>query len=297
MIKTITDYLDRSAVRYPEKIAFEDADIRLTYTDLQKAAYRIAHCLIRKQLIHKPIAIFMEKNVGCIASFFGAAYSGNFYSVMDVNAPAKRIESILENLEPAIVITNRKNIKKLDDISCEAELLLYEDMEEKQYDVSKIIDIASQVKSSDILYIMYTSGSTGKPKGVVTSHRAVIEYIEAASSDYQNITDQNVFGNQYPFFYIASIDDIYLPVRNGGSTVIIPLALFYSPGRLVDYLIKKRINVINWVPSALAIIASYDALNGVDLSGIKKVIFGGEPIAAKVLNYWRRALPDAVFIN
>lgn len=297
MIKVITDYLDQSAFRYPEKIAFEDVNIRLTYANLQKAAYHIAHYLIRKQLVHKPIAIFMEKNVGCIVSFFGVAYSGNFYSVMDVNAPAKRIQSILENLEPAAIITNKKNLKKIDEICHGAEILLYEDMEEEQYDVSKIVDIASQVKDSDILYIMYTSGSTGKPKGVVTSHRAVMEYIEAASSDYQNITDQDVFGNQYPFFYIASIDDIYLPVRNGASTVIVPPVLFYSPKRLVEYLIEKRINVINWVPSALAIIANYDALNGVDMSGIRKVIFGGESMVAKVLNYWQRALPDAVFIN
>lgn len=297
MIKAITDYLDQSAVRYPGKMAFEDVNIRLTYADLQKAAYQIAYYLIGKQLLHKPIAIFMEKNVGCIASFFGVAYSGNFYSMMDVNAPAKRIQSILENLEPAAIITNRINLKKADEIRHGAELLLYEDMEEEAYYTSEIIDIASQIKGSDILYIMYTSGSTGKPKGVVTSHQAVIEYIEAASNDYLNITDQDVFGNQYPFFYIASIDDIYLPVRNGASTVIIPPALFYSPRKLVDYLIEKKINVINWVPSALAIIANYDALNGVDLSGIRKVIFGGELIAAKVLNYWQRALPDAVFIN
>lgn len=296
MIKAITDYLDQSAVRYPGKMVFEDVNNRLTYADLQKAAYQIAYYLIGKQLVHKPIAIFMEKNVGCIASFFGVAYSRNFYSMMDVNAPAKRIQSILENLEPAAIITNRNNLKKIDEISHGAEIILYEDREEA-YDTSEIIDIASQIKGSDILYIMYTSGSTGKPKGVVTSHQAVIEYIEAASNDYLNITDQDVFGNQYPFFYIASIDDIYLPVRNGASTVIVPPALFYSPGKLVDYLIEKRINVINWVPSALAIIANYDALNGVDLSGIRKVIFGGEPIAAKVLNYWQGALPEAVFIN
>lgn len=117
---------------------------------------------------------------------------------MDLNAPVKRIQSILDNLDPEVIITNRK----IEEISSGAEILLYEEMDEKVPDISEITDIASWIKGSDILYIMYTSGSTGKPKGVVTSHQAVIEYIETASSNYQNITDQDVFGNQYPFFML-----------------------------------------------------------------------------------------------
>lgn len=296
MIKAVTSYLEQSVIRYPKKMAFIDAENRLTYAELRQMAYRIAYCLIGKGLAYKPIAIFMEKNVGCIASFFGVAYSRNFYSVLDITAPAQRIQNILMDLEPAAIITNQKNLKKIIEVDNKADIILYEDIEE-EYDVSQITNIAAQIKGTDILYVMYTSGSTGKPKGVVTSHRAVIEYIEAASDNYQNITDHDVFGNQYPFFYIASIDDIYLPVRNGGSTFIIPPALFYSPIKLVEYLVENRINVINWVPSALSIIANYDALEGANVSGIKKVIFGGEPISAKVLSYWQRALPKAVFIN
>lgn len=296
MIKAVTSYLEQSVIRYPKKMAFIDAENRLTYAELRQMAYRIAYCLIGKGLAYKPIAIFMEKNVGCIASFFGVAYSRNFYSVLDITAPAQRIQNILMDLEPAAIITNQKNLKKIIEVDNKADIILYEDIEE-EYDVSQITNIAAQIKGTDILYVMYTSGSTRKPKGVVTSHRAVIEYIEAASDNYQNITDHDVFGNQYPFFYIASIDDIYLPVRNGGSTFIIPPALFYSPIKLVEYLVENRINVINWVPSALSIIANYDALEGANVSGIKKVIFGGEPISAKVLSYWQRALPKAVFIN
>lgn len=297
MIKKITDYLEQSVITYPEKMAFEDADRRLTYVELQQVAYHVAGYLIRNNVVHKPIAIFMEKNVACIASFFGTAYSGNFYTILDVSAPLQRIRNILRNLEPEIIVTNRKNRTKIEEIDHGVDIVLYEEIEEEPYDIERITEAASRVRGSDILYVMYTSGSTGNPKGVVTSHRAVIEYIEVATDNYQNINDRDVFGNQYPFFYIASIDDIYLPVRNGCSTYIIPPSMFFSPMKLVAYLIEKKINIINWVPSALAIIANSDALNGVDLSGVKKVIFGGESISVKVLNYWRKALPNAVFIN
>lgn len=286
-----------SVDKYPDKMAFEDSERSFTYTDLQQAAYHVAGHLIRKKITQKPIAIFMEKNAACVASYFGAAYSGNFYTMLDVAAPAQRISNILRDLEPVIIVTNRKNQAKIEELDHGAEIVLYEEIEEEPYDIEKIRDAAALVKGSDVLYIIYTSGSTGNPKGVVTSHHAVIEYIEVGSVNYLNITDRDVFGNQYPFFYIASLDDIYLPIRNGSSTYIIPPSLFYSPMKLVTFLIEKKINIINWVPSALAIIADCDALNGVDLSCVNKVIFGGESISVSVLNYWRKALPNAVFIN
>ena len=297
MSKLVTDYLDASSVLYPDKVAFGDSIKQLSYAELQYASYHVADYLIKEGVNKSPVAIFMEKNVDCVASFFGVAYSGNFYSMLDINAPDERIFGILQNLDPKIIITNLLNKEKLSHLADRYKVVLYEDLIKREYDEEIVKIRKSQIRSTDVLYVIYTSGSTGAPKGVVTSHRAVVDYIEAATKDYLNFTQEDIFGNQYPFFYIASIDDIYLPVRNGSQTQIIPPQLFYSPLKLVNYLIEKKINVINWVPSALALIANYNALDQVDISNIKKVIFGGEPIAVKVLNYWRKALPNAVFIN
>ena len=298
MIRLITDYLDQTAIKYPNKMAFEDADRRMTYVELQQMAYRVADHLIKKGVLHKPIAIFMEKNVASIAVLLGIAYSGNFYIILDINAPILRMQNILQDLEPKFIVTNKKNQEKLDEINCETDIVLFEDIEEELYNIERIKDTASRIKGSDIVYVIYTSGSTGNPKGVITPHRAVIENIEAASKCYyQDITDKDVFGNQYPLFYVAAIEDIFPSIRNGASTYLIPPSLFYSPGKLVTFLHEKKITIIDWVPSALAIIANSDALNGVDLSGIRKIIFGGESMSPGILNYWRKALPDAVFIN
>ncbi len=100
--------------------------------------------LIKKNLYKKPVAIFMDKKIESIVFFMGAAYSGNFYVVLDTKMPPKRIEKIMENVVDTGIIEKVKE---------------------------KIID-------TDILYVLFTSGSTGTPKGVILPHRSVITYIE-----------------------------------------------------------------------------------------------------------------------
>ena len=95
----ITNYLNESAVKYKDKIAFVDEARTLSFYGLQQEAYHIAGALIWKKILKKPIAIFMDKSVACLSAFYGVAYSGNFYTVIDVEMPDQRIDKILESFQ------------------------------------------------------------------------------------------------------------------------------------------------------------------------------------------------------
>lgn len=45
---------------------------------------------------------------------FGVLYSGNFYTVIDTKSPIARIKLILDTLEPIAVITDQKNLGKVE---------------------------------------------------------------------------------------------------------------------------------------------------------------------------------------
>ena len=85
--------------------------------------------------------------------------------------------------------------------------------------------VRRQMSMTDPLYIIYTSGSTGNPKGVMTSHLSLMTYINAYC-DVMHIEESDVLGNQSPLDYIAAIRDIYLPLKTGCSTAIIPKEYF-----------------------------------------------------------------------
>lgn len=295
-IKTVTDYLDITAEKYPNKIGVKDADKEYTFSVIKENAIKIGSVLGGKGLFKKPVAIFLDKNVDCFCSIFGVAYSGNFYTILDVTMPQARIKRILKILGTDVVITYRKHAQNIEKIDLNLKPIFIEEIYEGVADCSMIDSIRSKIVDTDVLYILFTSGSTGDPKGVIISHRNVITYMEWSGEAF-GFDGSTVFGSQTPFYFSMSVLDIFQTIRTGAEFVIIPKKLFSLPGDLISYIDVNKINTIYWVPSVLCQLANINALNNPKLKCIKKVLFAGEVMPAKQLNMWRRELPDAFFAN
>lgn len=296
MIKNILEYLKQTVENYPNKVAIKTAEEEVTFEELNVGAKKIASSIIERNLgRNKPIPVFLPKSPESILSFLGAAYSGNFYVPIDVTLPAERIEKILSVLEPSVIISNRENCDKIKEI-IHTEILLLEDCSSISVKEDKIQWILGKMIDTDPLYVLFTSGSTGMPKGVTISHRSVIDYIEWVTSFF-SFNENNVLGNQAPFYFDNSILDIYTMLKVGATMVLIPENLFIFPRRLLQFMAENKINSIFWVPSALSVVAMH---KNVDLSvrpALTKILFCGEVMPTKTLNFWRRFYPDAVFAN
>ena len=106
MLNNVAAWLEQTAGKYPEKTAFSDERKSVTYRELSAQAKAAAVQIIRLGIFKKPVAVLLPKGVDTIISFMAAAYSGNFYSPIDVEMPKKRVQKILEVLEPETVITS-----------------------------------------------------------------------------------------------------------------------------------------------------------------------------------------------
>ncbi len=127
-------------------------------------------------------------------------------------------------------------------------------------------------------------------------HRAVIDYIEAFC-DVMGFDEHTVFGNQTPLYFDAWLKEIIPTLKYGASTHLIPKRLFTSPLRLVEYLNERKINTLCWVVSALTLISSLRTFEKVTPAYVKTVAFASEVFPIRQLNIWRKALPDARFLN
>lgn len=303
MQNSILDWIEKTSNTYANKIAIVDESNSITYADFKIKSKALATEIIRiknelnnYKNIQIPIAIYLEKNISSIVSLIGVAYSGNFYTIIDTNMPKERIKKILEIFNPAIVITNKSLSENFNSLDYNGKYIYYEDINDN-IDLAAINLTTNKIIDTDLLYVLFTSGSTGIPKGVSISHRSVIDFIDFVTDTF-NINSDNTFGNQAPFYFDNSILDIYSCIKTGATLNIIPQKLFFQPIKLLTYIKENNINTIFWVPSALIIVSKLHALDEIDLSNtLKLIMFCGEVMPNKQLNIWRKAIPNATYIN
>ena len=298
MIKVITDYLEKTVEKYPNKLAFADKKRETTYEELQSNAKKIGTKIIKNNYgNNKPIAIYLDKEVECVESMLGVVYSGNFYTVLDSKSPKERIDLILNTLNPKAIITNSKCISKVKELlTGDTEIITYEECMEETHKTELLKTAREKIIDTNPMYILFTSGSTGVPKGTVVSHRAVITYSNWVVDTF-DISNETIFGSQTPFYFSMSITDVFSTIITGATFYIIPKMYFSFPIKLLEFLNEKKVNTIYWVPSALCIVANFGTLEEIKLEYLKKVMFAGEVMPMKQLNMWRKKFPDVMFAN
>ncbi|WP_299120273.1 amino acid adenylation domain-containing protein [uncultured Winogradskyella sp.] len=292
MNTNLIDYFEATVLQFPNKIAICDAVSQFSFLELKNKAQTISNQLISNyNSINKPVAVFLPKSNDAIISFLAILYSGNCYAPLDIKNPESRIKSIVKVLKPIVIITNSLYFRKLSKYNLGIDIIIIDNVEKSN--VTYSIRNYKQCIDTDPAYVIHTSGSTGVPKGVAISHRSIFDYINWAIETF-DITEKEIIGNQAPFIFDNSTLDIYLMMFAGATLNVIPDQLFMFPAKLLVYLETNNVNFVFWVPSVLVNIANLDLLDSIELPSLKKVLFAGEVMPTKHLNYWIKHLDDKV---
>lgn len=294
----ILDYLENSAIRVPNKLAFANDTKGISYADLLSEARSIGFTLNKNLngVLRKPIVVYVDRNIESLVLFMGVAYSGNFYVPIDIQMPKKRIELILETLNPVATVVLQQDLSFAQSVAPNLPTYIYEEIKNQEFDLLVLNQIKRKIIDRDPLYATFTSGSTGIPKGVITCHQSVVDMTDNLVNTFA-YNENDVFGNQNPFYFDASIKDIYSALSCGATMYVIPKSYFMMMGQLIDFINEKQINTIMWSAAAIALLANADAFADKQPKSLKQVMFSGEVMHNKVLNYWRRALPQTRFVN
>ncbi|MGI9319988.1 MAG: amino acid adenylation domain-containing protein, partial [Thiogranum sp.] len=253
---------------------------------------------------------YMDKCLEIPVAMYGIMKAGGAYVPLDPSAPVERTRDIIRDCGIKLLLTHDQRCLRLLDACSQEEAVFPEILGvSKDIDDRRIGESWSEIDSqfeacnpgvkileSDLAYIIYTSGSTGVPKGIMHSHHSGLSFATWAAREYR-LSGADRVSNHAPLHFDLSIFDYFATLVAGGSVVIIPEEYTKLPASYSQLIADYAINVLFTVPFALIQLGLRGALEQRDLSRLRLVIFGGEPMPAKYLSELMARLPSTSFDN
>lgn len=245
MQTSVLDWLEKTSEKYSAKTIFSDENGNITFSQFNDYTKSIGTYLAGIVPGNVPIVVMSGRHKLTPACFLGVVRAGCFYAPMDAAMPVSRLNSILGVIKSDFMLVDKEHLETAKKLDFCGKIIIIEDILSTPID-EKLLNKASSVLTEiSPLYVIFTSGSTGIPKGVITSHHSLMCYIDSVCK-VLDINESDVLGNQSPLDYIAAIRDIYLPIKTGASTVIIPKNEFSMPTELFETLNKYRVTTLCW---------------------------------------------------
>ena len=299
----VLEYLEGGTLKAsPNKVAVVEGDKSIDFLTLCNRSKKLATEIIKQRdCLNTPVAIFLPKSIDSVIANLGVTYSGNIYMNIDIKYPEERLKNVFGKIKPGFVVTNNSlypQIKKI----CTGDIIIINISNEDLFADNNVVDEPflfrrlENLIDTDPYCIINTSGSTGTPKGVALNHRSFIDFTEWAVPTL-GITQDEIIGSLSPLYFDIYSFELCLLMAKSATIVILPETLAMFPAKLVEMLVVQKVNFIFWVPTIMVNIANMDILSNFDLSCLKRILFAGEVFPTKHMNYWRKQIPGAMFIN
>ena len=296
-MRNVLEYLEQTAVRVPCKPAFCDEARSFTFSQLL-AASRAVGTAAAKQTADRsrPIGVLVGRNAFTPLGFLSALQAGCCYVPLDPLMPAARLNAILKQLDPALILYGPDESGAAEALAAVCPTLSIEAHLPDAPDDALLAARRAAVLDTDPCYIIFTSGSTGVPKGIACHHRGVIDLADWLASAAEFSPD-DVLGNQAPFYFDGSVKDLCICLKCGLTCHILPKKLFSFPKLLIEALNRHGVTVLQWATSAFHLVAASGVLTQYRPEQVRKLLLGGEALLARDVNLWRAALPNAQYYN
>jgi non-ribosomal peptide synthetase-like protein len=274
-------FFEHQAALRPDHPAVECKGETLTYRELDEAANWIAAAL-RTRCVEPGtlVALYLKKSVRLFAAMLGILKAGGGYLPIDPGFPIGRVETILEDADVPLVISDGDLGETLQPHISAQVLRLDDEFFQQQQQSSPPIEPVI-ISPDDVCYVIYTSGTTGRPKGVIIEHRNVVNFIKALHAVYGLEQGDRIYQG-FSIAFDASVEEIWAAFSLGGTLVVPSEEIARSALDAAEFINSQDISYFSTVPSFLAMINA-------DLPTVRLLIVGGEPCAPQLVNRWAKS--------
>lgn len=155
---------------------------------------------------------------------------------------------------------------------------------------------ATEVRSGDLLLLQYTSGTTGAPKGAMQTHETVLWNSYHQIPDFQ-LTSDEVYYVVPALCWAAGFHDLALATLWAGGRIVLNPSTGFSPAAFCETVARERVTSALLVPAVLKRILASGELTAHDLSSLRLLLSGGEPVPINAMEELHRQLPAVPLVQ
>ena len=279
------ELFETQAARSPEAVALTFGASTVTYGQLNERANQLAHYLRASGVGPDTlVGLCLERSPEMVTAILGVLKAGGAYLPLDPAQPRERLDYMLADAAPALLITHSSLRDRLGDSSLPVLVLDAEEDSLATFPADNIAAAEVGLCDSNIAYVIYTSGSTGRPKGVMVEHRQVRRLLDSTDADF-GFGPSDVWTLFHSYAFDFSVWELWGALAYGGRLVLVPSLIARSPEQFHRLLRDEGVTVLNQTPTAFTQLMQVDAAQGGELA-LRAVVFGGEALNLAELRGW-----------
>lgn len=273
---SVIDLFEKQVASIPNQLAVKDDLTSMTWTELNATANQVAGLLRATYHVKKGdiVAIQVTNSVGLIACILGILKAGGTYLPLDSEVPEGRLQYILDDCKPVLLIGEDKILKKYP-----VSFIMMDDLQEQCSSFSPT-NLLLKRSDDDLIYVIYTSGSTGKPKGVAIPDEALFNYVnwfkrrhEVNQTDATLLLSSVAFDLSYTSLWTALSWGCALYIYRGG-----PL---FQTEKVIKILTDEPITYMKVTPSHFNLLVGDPRFEHMAYSKLQKIFLGGEEVRSE----------------
>ena len=297
----VSDILQRTAQKYPEKIALISREGEMTFgTVNEKATCLAGHLQSEGVKQGSRVALLLPNSLAFALSYYATQRIGAVTTVMDARLRGRELTGVLQDADLTLLITHSRIMTEIGETlkQCKRIPLWIVDGEggqsfEKRLSPPPTDFVPPRHHPEDDTLILYTSGTTGEPKGVVLNHINLAQFPRCMGEMYK--TDStDIWGCVLPMSHISG--PIYLnEIADKGSSMVIFDQI--NPISLLDGIQKYRITIFHGVPPIFQLLLGARNLQDYDTSSVWIAGMMGTTVPLPLMRAFKAAQPHIKLIQ
>nr|WP_253835268.1 non-ribosomal peptide synthase/polyketide synthase [Actinokineospora globicatena] len=264
----LTRLFAEQAARVPDADAVVFGTDRRTFAQVESAANQLARYLVARGAgPERLVALALPRSADVVVAILATLKSGAAYLPIDTTLPTERVEFLLADAAPTVVLDTIPDLTGWDDT-----------------------DLGVDPHPRGAAYVIHTSGSTGTPKGVVVDHGNLAALAAHQRADLIDPLGPGLrYGQTSVFSFDTAVEGL-LFLAAGHTLHVIDDDTRLDPHALVGYA-TEHLDVLDVTPAHARRLVEAGLLD----AGLRVLTLGGEAIDPAL---WRDlAAADLTAVN